>query len=101
MEDVVKSGLLAAGLGLLMCAAAYAGGTGESGNNTTIVRDANGVATITQSGDPSQAVVKVEKSPGRTTVYRQSGGNTAIVTMGSGAPGAGDIPEWLRKYLDR
>lgn len=87
---------------LLMCATAYAGGTGVSGNSdTTIVRDANGVATITQSGDPDRAVVKVEKSPGRTTVYRQSGGNTAIVTMGSGAPGAGDIPEWLRKYLDR
>lgn len=82
-----------------MCAAAYAGESGSG--DTTIVRDANGVATITQSGDPEQAVVRVEKSPGRTTVYRHSGGNTAIVTMGSNAPGAGDIPEWLRKYLDR
>ena len=98
----MKNALLAAGTTLLMCATAYAGGTGVSGNSdTTIVRDANGIATITQSGDPDRAVVKVEKSPGRTTVYRQSGGNTAIVTMGSGAPGAGDIPEWLRKYLDR
>ncbi len=82
-----------------MCAPAYAGESGSG--DTTVVRDANGAATITQSGDPDRAVVRIEKSPGRTTVYRQSGGNTAIVTMGSSAPGAGDIPEWLRKYLDR
>ena len=98
----MRNALLAAGLVLLMCATAHAGGAGVSGNgDTTVVRDANGVATITQSGDPDRAVVRVEKSAGRTTVYRQSGGNTAIVTMGAGAPGAGDIPEWLRKYLDR
>lgn len=98
----MRNAFLAAGSVLLMCATAHAGGTGQSGSgDTTVVRDANGVATITQSGDPDQTVVRVEKSPGRTTVYRHSGGNTAIVTMGSGAPGAGDIPDWLRKYLDR
>jgi hypothetical protein len=98
----VRNGLLAAGWVLLMCATAYAGGAGDNGNgDTTVVRDANGVATITQTGDPNQAVVRIEKSPGRTTVYRQSGGNTAVVTMGSGAPGGADVPGWLRKYLDR
>ena len=85
-----------------MCATAYAGEAGESGSGaTTVVRDANGIATITQTGDPERAVVKIEKSPGRTTVYRRSGGNTAVVTMGSTAPGTADVPEWLRKYLDR
>ena len=98
----MRNALLAAGSALLMCGTAYAGGTGENGSgDTTVVRDENGVATITQTGEPDRAIVKIEKSPGRTTVYRQSGGNTAIVTMGSGAPGAADIPEWLRKYLDR
>lgn len=98
----MRSGLLAAGLGLLMYGTAYAGGAGENGSgDTTVVRDANGVATITQTGDPDRTVVRIEKSPGRTTVYRQSGGNTAVVTMGPGAPGSADIPEWLRKYLDR
>jgi len=95
----VRNVLLATGLALLMCGTAYAGGTGTG--DTTVVQDANGVATITQTGDPDRAVVRIEKSPGRTTVYRQSGGNTAIVTMGPGTSGAGDIPEWLRKYLDR
>jgi hypothetical protein len=85
-----------------MCAAAHAGGAGDNTTgDTTVVRDANGVATITQTGDPDRAVVKVEKSPGRTTVYRQSGGNTAVVTMSSGVPAGADVPEWLRKYLDR
>jgi len=98
----MRSGLLAAGVALLMCATAYAGGSGENGSgDTTVVRDGNSVATITQTGDPDRAVVRIEKSPGRTTVYRQSGGNTAIVTMGPGAPGSGDIPEWLHKYLNR
>lgn len=98
----MRNALLAAGLAPLMCATAYAGGTGEDGNgDTTVVRNANGVATIAQSGEPGRAVVRVEKSPGRTTMYRQSGGNTAIVTMGAGTPGASDIPEWLWKYLDR
>ncbi len=98
----MRVGFLAAGSALLMCGTACAGGAGEHGSgDTTVVRDANGVATITQTGAPDRAVVKIEKSPGRTTVYRQSGGNTAIVTMSSGGPGAGDIPEWLRKYLDR
>jgi hypothetical protein len=98
----VRIALLAAGLVLLMCETAHAGGAGENGSrDTTVVRDANGVATITQTGDPGRAVERIEKSPGRTTIYRQSGGNTAIVTMGAGGPGAGDIPEWLHKYLGR
>jgi hypothetical protein len=48
-----------------------------------------------QSGDPAQAEVKIEKEPGRTTAYRHSGGNTAIVTQGTGNPQ--EMPDWLRK----
>lgn len=58
---------------------------GESGvyneGNTTIVRNGNSVAVVTQSGDPSKAEVHVKKEPGRTTLYRRSGGSTTIVTQ--------------------
>lgn len=93
------------GLLLLMSVATGARAGGADGNptgDTTIVRDANGVATITQSGDPEHAAVHVERTPGRTTIYRQSGGNTAIVTMGTSPPGdhVQDIPEWARKLFE-
>lgn len=85
--------LLASGLGLMSVVAMAAAGAGDG--HTTVVQDENGTATITQSGDPVQAEVRVEKEPGRTTVYRRSGGNTAIVTQGSG--NAQDMLDWLRK----
>lgn len=89
--------LLASGIGLMSVVAAAPAGAGDG--HTTVVQDENGTSVITQSGDPAQAEVKIEKEPGRTTVYRRSGGNTAIVTQGSGqgTGNAQDMLDWLRK----
>ena len=76
--------LLASGMTLMTAIAMAPAGAGETGDgHTTVVQDENGTAVITQSGDPAQAEVKVDKEPGRTTVYRRSGGNTAIVSQGT------------------
>lgn len=84
----------------MMAMAAGPAGAGESGDgHTTVVQDENGTSVITQSGDPAQAEVKIEKEPGRTTVYRRSGSNTAIVTQGTG--NAQDMLDWLRKQQGR
>src|SRR3954464_11635787 len=91
---------LAAGMSIMTAMAAGPAGAGESGDGpTTVVQDENGTSVITQSGDPAQAEVKIEKEPGRTTVYRRSGGNTAIVTQGTGNPQ--DMLDWLRKQQGR
>ncbi|WP_298241080.1 hypothetical protein [uncultured Bradyrhizobium sp.] len=89
--------LLASGIGLMGVIAAAPAGAADG--HTTVVQDENGTSVITQSGDPAQAEVKIEKEPGRTTVYRRSGGNTAIVTQGSG--NAQDMLDWLRKQQGR
>ncbi len=87
--------LLASGLGLMTVALMAPAGAGDG--HTTVVQDENGTSVITQSGDPAQAEVRIEKEPGRTTVVRRSGGNTAIVTQGSGP--SPEMLEWLRKQL--
>jgi hypothetical protein len=62
------------------------------------VRNGNSVSIITQSGDPGQADVKIEKQPGHTFIYRRSGGNTTIITQSTSSselpPDA--LPPWLR-----
>ncbi|MVT48947.1 hypothetical protein GPL17_00380 [Bradyrhizobium yuanmingense] len=85
--------LLASGLGFMTVVAMAP--AGASDGHTTVVQDENGTSVITQSGDPAEAEVKIEKEPGRTTVTRRSGGNTAIVTQGSASPQ--DMLDWLRK----
>lgn len=100
----MRFGLLAIGLVMAMCSGARAGGTANNRDgHTTVVRDANGTTVITQSGDPDHAVVRIEKAPGRTTIYRHSGGNTAIVTQSSSTSGIllEDMPERMRKLLSR
>ncbi|MBK3666562.1 hypothetical protein JJE66_35800 [Bradyrhizobium diazoefficiens] len=88
--------LLASGMSLMTVMAMAPAGAGEANDShTTVVQDENGTATITQSGDPAQAEVRIDKEPGRTTVYRRSGGNTAIVSQGTG--NAQDMLDWLRK----
>ncbi|WBL75835.1 hypothetical protein I3J27_22675 [Bradyrhizobium xenonodulans] len=89
--------LLASGIGLMGAVAMAPAGAGDG--HTTVVQDENGTVAITQSGDPAQAEVRIDKEPGRTTVYRRSGGNTAIVTQGSGNPQ--DMLDWLRKQQGR
>ncbi|MBR1166769.1 MULTISPECIES: hypothetical protein [Bradyrhizobium] len=89
--------LLASGLGFMSVVAMAPAGAGDG--HTTVVQDENGTSVITQSGDPAEAEVKIEKEPGRTTVYRRSGGNTAIVTQGSASPQ--DMLDWLRKQQGR
>ncbi|WP_247526520.1 hypothetical protein [Bradyrhizobium sp. 199] len=70
-----------------------------SGAFNPVVQDENGTSVITPSGDPAQAEAKIEEEPGRTTVYRRGGGNTALVTQGTGqgAAAAQDLLDWLRK----
>ena len=91
--------LLASGIGLMSVIAAAPAGAGDG--HTTMVQDENGTSVITQSGDPAQAEVKIEKEPGRTTVYRRSGGNTAVVTQGTGNGNTQEMLEWLRKQQGR
>ncbi|MBR0857660.1 hypothetical protein [Bradyrhizobium liaoningense] len=97
----MRSLLLASGIGILSVVAAAPAGAGDG--HTTVVQDENGTSVITQSGDPAQAEVKIEKEPGRTTVYRRSGGNTAIVTQSTanGPGNAQDMLDWLRKHQGR
>ncbi|WFU43923.1 hypothetical protein QA640_16610 [Bradyrhizobium sp. CB82] len=96
--------LFAAGVAMMM-----SGGTGpvsaggsDGDGHTTIVQDANGQTVITQSGDPARAEVRIVKEPGRTTVYRKSGGNTAVVTQSTDPA---DLPpnlgEWLQGLSGR
>ena len=89
--------LLASGLGFMSAVALAPAGAGEG--HTTVVQDENGTSVITQSGDPAEAEVMIEKEPGRTTVTRRSGGNTANVTQGSGSPQ--DLLDRLRKLQGR
>jgi len=89
--------LLASGMGIIGAIAMAPAGAGDG--HTTVVQDENGTASITQSGDPAQAEVRIDKGPGRTTIYRRSGGNTAIVTQGTG--NAKDMLDWLRKQQGR
>ncbi|WXU05460.1 hypothetical protein WHZ78_20380 [Bradyrhizobium symbiodeficiens] len=89
--------LLASGIGLMSVIAAAPAGAADG--HTTVVQDENGTSVITQSGDPAQAEVRIEREPGRTTVYRRSGGNTAIVTQGTG--NAQDMLDWMRKQQGR
>ena len=92
--------VLAAGTIIMTAITAGPAGAGGSGDgHTTMVQDENGTSVITQSGDPAQAEVRIEKEPGRTTVYRRSGGNTAIVSQGTGNPQ--DMLDWLRKQQGR
>jgi hypothetical protein len=95
----MKSGILAIGLVLVMTTGSYAGEPGDEGSgNTTIVRNGNSVSIITQSGDPSQAEVKIEKEPGHTFIYRRSGGNTTIITQSTSSSELppDKLPPWLR-----
>jgi len=78
----MRSEIVAIGLVLVMTTGSYAGEPGDEGSgNTTIVHNGNSVSIITQSGDPSQAEVKIEKEPGHTFIYRRSGGNTTIINQ--------------------
>ncbi len=86
----------------MMCGGSGPAASGNSGGgNTTIVRDANGETVITQSGDPAQAEVHIDREPGRTTIYRRSGGNTAIVTRSTGGAHPEEILDWLKKRPER
>src|SRR5690242_11172256 len=88
--------ILAAGIGIMAAMTAGPAGAGESGDgHTTIVQDENGTSIVRQSGDPAQTVIRIDKEPGRTAVYRRSGGNTAIVSQGTG--NVQDMLDWLRK----
>ncbi|MGH1571786.1 hypothetical protein ACRAWG_15270 [Methylobacterium sp. P31] len=50
-------------------------------DRTIIVEGEHGTSVITQSGDPVGAELRIERSPGRTTIYSRSGGNSSIVTQ--------------------
>jgi hypothetical protein len=86
----------------IMCSNADADDSGVYNNgNTTIVRNGNSMAVVTQSGDPSKAEVHVNKEPGRTTIYRRSGSNTTIVTQSSEPADIDSLPAWMKDMLTR
>lgn len=99
----MKSEILAIGLVLMMMTiGASAGEPGdEGGGNTTIVRNGNSVSIITQSGDPSQAEVKIKKEPDHVFIYRRSGGNTTIITQSTSPSELPQVPPWLRSPSQR
>ncbi|MGY8664765.1 hypothetical protein Q3C01_20745 [Bradyrhizobium sp. UFLA05-109] len=93
----MKLVLFATGVVMMVSGGTGPASAGSDGDgHTTIVQDANGQTVITQSGDPVQADVRIEKEPGRTIVYRKSGGNTAVVTQSTNP---GDLPPALREWL--
>ena len=93
----MKFVLFAAGVAMKVSGGTGPASAGNDGDgHTTIVEDANGKMVITQSGGPAQAEVRIEKEPGRTTVYRKSGGNTAVVTRSTNPA---DLPPALREWL--
>ncbi len=96
----MKLVLFAAGVAMMVSGGTGPASAGNDGDgHTTIVQDGNGQMVITQSGDPAQAEVRIEKEPGRTTVYRKSGGNTAVVTQSTNpADLPPDLREWLRSH---
>jgi hypothetical protein len=53
-------------------------------SNTTRVTNGGSTVTVTQSGDGGDAEVHIVQTPGRTTVYRRSGGNTATTVQVDG-----------------
>jgi hypothetical protein len=98
------SAFTATGMILAMCTVSHAGDAGDyNDGNTTVVRNGNSVAIVTQSGDPARAEVRVHKEPGRTTIYRRNGGNTTVITQ-SATPAdvpMDALPPWLRDRLRR
>lgn len=95
----MRSIIFAAGMSIMISGGMGPASAGNAGDgHTTVVEDENGKTVITQSGDPAQAEVRIDKEPGRTTVYRRSGGNTTVVTQSSGASG---IPADLLDRLFR
>jgi hypothetical protein len=80
-----------------MCGGLSAASGNNGDGNTTVVRDSNGETVITQSGNPAQTEVHIDRKPGRTTIYRHSGGNTAVVVQSSRGALPGQILDWLKK----
>lgn len=95
--------LLTAGLMVIgMSATSFGGQSGVyNDGHTTIVRNGNSIAIVTQSGDPSKAEVRVTKEPGRTTIYRRNGNSTSVVTQSTRPADIPpeSLPPWLRKML--
>jgi hypothetical protein len=93
----MKTGVLV--LALAAATSGQAAAQSSESGNTTVVRTENSIAVVTQSGDPSKSVVHVEKQPGRTFIYRQSGGNTSIVTQSSDPADVPSphLPPWMQE----
>jgi hypothetical protein len=83
-------------MAMVCCTGGPSAAGGGADEGTTVVRDANGTVTITQSGDPARASVDISRSPGRTTVVRRSGNNSAIVTESTNPA---DLPQDLIDFL--
>lgn len=50
-------------------------------SRTVIVEGEHGTSVVTQSGDPADAEIRIERSPGKTTIYSRSGNNSSVVTQ--------------------
>ena len=63
-----------------------------AGETTNVINNGNNTASISQSGDPANAQVDIERSPGRTKMYQKNGGNSALIIQNSN-PGAARNPD--------
>ena len=55
----------------------------EENPNTTVIQNGSNTASVTQSGNPGDVQIKVERSPGHTSIYRKNGGNSSAIIQNS------------------
>jgi hypothetical protein len=84
---------------IAMTGSSFAGEPPDDSSSSTIIRNGDNVAVVTQSGDPSEVIEHVVREPGRTIITRKSGGNTTIVTQGSGPVDIDTLPPQLRELF--
>lgn len=77
--DTVKTALFIAAFGLAALPA-----SAKEENVRTHISNGSHSATVTQSGSPKDATVKVERRPGYTRIEQRSGGNSATVIQSNG-----------------
>ena len=71
-------------LAMLAMAIAASAGSADGEESTSVYRQGNSTATITQGGGSSQTLRRVTRGPNSQTIIQQQGGNTAVVTQQGG-----------------
>lgn len=75
----------------------------DSAEVTTTVRNGGNLASVTQSGDPTSVVKRVEKRPGYTRLEQHSGTNSSVIVQSDDLADLplDKIPPALRGWLKR